>query len=373
MNVVSYCMNVHPGEDVASVRTAVEQVTAPLGAALAKEGAFAVGLRIGAEAAQTLRPAKEAKQFGAFLRRHHLSTIGINGFPYGAFHGKAVKDAVYLPDWTDVRRVAYTCNLFCLLAHLPAARIGEHALSVTTVPLAYQRGEDVPDAIFENLCSVALFLRKLEGFTGTRMCLALEPEPDCLLETSQETIDFFERLWQHPSWNPLYRDFIGVCFDTCHFAINYEDPLNALRRIVSANVPVARIQVSAALEFTQYATREDLAPFIDGIYLHQTRRREEDAGLTGFPDLTEAVLPELVGRRGRIHCHVPLAWEGTRSFGSTRHTITPAFWRYVRAGNWPVEVETYTYAELPEAFHQRTLSETLLQDIRWVFNQLRRA
>lgn len=373
MNVISYCMNVHPGEDLASVRTAVETVAVPLGEALAREGTFALGLRFGAEAAKALRVPETVRDFAAFLRRHRLTTIGANGFPFGAFHGKTVKTAVYEPDWGDARRVAYTCDLFCALSRLTPARMGDHCMSVTTVPLAYDRGQGVSEGMLGNLCAVALFLRKLEGFTGLRMCLALEPEPDCLLESAQNTIDFFERLWRHPDWNPLYRDFIGVCFDTCHFAMNYEEPLNALRRIVSANIPVARVQVSAALEFSQSATEGDLAPFIDGIYLHQTRRREEDATLRCFPDLTPDVLPELLGRRGRIHCHVPLAWEGIGRLGSTRNALTPAFWRYVRAGGWPVEIETYTYHVLPEAFHGRTLSETLLLDFRWVLDQLRRA
>lgn len=373
MNVIGYCMNVHPGEDLKSVRAALEQVAVPLRDALAKEVTFALGLRLGVEAARELREQRVAQAFIALLRHHRLTTFGINGFPYGAFHGARVKTAAYAPDWTDARRLDYTRDLFFALARMPTVPMegGAHCPNVTTVPLAYNRGQGIPDEIFRNLCSMALTLRKLEGFTGVRMRLALEPEPDCLLESAQDTIDFFERLWLHPDWNPLYRDFIGVCFDTCHFAMNYEEPLNALRSIVSANIPVARVQVSAALEFTEEATREELLAFNDGTYLHQVRRREENAALKCFPDLTPDSLPEILGRRGRIHCHVPLAWEGIGRLGSTRHTLTPAFWRYVRAGGWPIEIETYTYPELPSAFHGHTLSEMLLQDFRWVHQQLR--
>lgn len=371
MNVIGYCMNVHPGEDLQSVRAAVEQVAVPLRNALVKEGTFALGLRFGVEAARELREQETAQAFVSLLRHHRLTTFGINGFPYGAFHGERVKTAVYDPDWADAWRLNYTRDLFFALARMPSAPLGEHCLSVTTVPLAYDRGQGVPDKVFRNLCAMALILRKLEGFTGVRMRLALEPEPDCLLESAQNTIDFFESLWRHPDWNPLYRDFIGVCFDTCHFAMNYEEPLNALQAIVSANIPVARVQVSAALEFSEDATREELLAFDDGIYLHQVRRREENAALSCFPDLTPDILPEILGRRGRIHCHVPLAWEGIGRLGSTRRTLTPAFWRYVRAGGWPIEIETYTYPELPSVFREHTLSEMLLQDFRWVLRQLR--
>ncbi len=374
MNVLSYCMNVHPGEDIAAIRAAIEQVAIPLRDALGTSQPFALGLRFGAPVAKDLRVPEAIRRFAAYLRRNHLTTIGINGFPLGAFHGTTVKESVYAPDWTTPERVAYTRDLFYALTYLPEPRQSDdHCLSVTTVPLAYDRGQGYPDALFKNLCAIALFLRKLAGFTGKRMCLALEPEPDCLLESAQNTIDFFEQLWQHPDWSPLYRDFIGVCFDTCHFAVNYEDPLNALKRIVSSNIPVARVQLSAALEYSQYAQTEDFAPFLDSVYLHQTRRREADASLTCFPDLTPEILPEIVGTRGRIHYHVPLSWEGNGRLGTTRHALTPAFWRYVRAGGWPLELETYTYNVLPHALREHTLSEVLLSDFHWTLDQLRRA
>lgn len=371
MNPITYCMNVHPGEDLESIGHAFETVTLPLRDALGVGGVFPVGLRFGTQAAKALRVPEAIRRMAGFMRRNRLATIGINGFPYGAFHGQTVKTQAYDPDWEDPRRAAYTRDLFYALSHLPGADLGnDQRLSVTTVPLAYNRGQGVTEAMLADLCGMALFLRKLEGFTGLRMCLALEPEPDCLLENTRTTIDFFERLWQFRDWNPAYRDLIGICFDTCHFAVGYEDPLNALRTLVSANVPVARIQASAAIELTPYTTAEDLAPFLDAVYLHQTNRREDDASLTCFPDLTPDMLPQIVGRRGRIHFHVPLSWEGTGRLGSTRHALTPAFWRYVRAGGWPVEVEAYAYFVYPDYLRSRTLSESLLADLLWVRKQL---
>jgi hypothetical protein len=371
MNAITYCMNVHRGEDIPAVQEALEKVTIPLREVFGAEGAFPIGLRLGASAAKTLRDPETLNRFSNFLIHNKLAVMGINGFPYDTFHDCVVKENVYLPDWTHPERAFYTRNLFYALSHLPVARLGDYFPSVSTVPLAYANGHEIPETIFEELCAMALFLRKLEGFTGKRMCLALEPEPDCLLEATQQTIDFFERLWAHPLWSPMYRPYIGLCFDTCHFAMGYEDPLNALRSLVAANVPVARIQVSAALEFNRYTTAEELRPFVDREYLHQTRRREMNADLTCFPDLTEEVLPQIVGQNGRIHYHVPLAWEGTQSLGSTRHTLTRAFWRYVRAGGWPLEIETYTYFVYPEALRKKTLSESLLDDMIWVREQLK--
>jgi hypothetical protein len=370
MNPITYCMNVHPGEDIASIRNAISDIALPLRTALEHGCEMPLGLRLSADAAQALRVPETMRSFCSFLQANRLKVMGINGFPYGAFHGTTVKEAVYAPDWQTVERQSYTHDLFYAATHLPVADLGEHRFSVSTVPLAYDRGQKFSDQFLENICAFALFLRKLEGFTGRRLCLALEPEPDCLLDGSQSVIDFFEELWRHPDWHPAYRDLIGVCFDTCHFAVNYEDPLYALRHIVSSNIPVARIQISAALEFTPYATVEDLTPFVDPVYLHQTIRREHDASMTCYPDLTSAILPELIGARGRIHYHVPLVWPGNSHITSTRNALTPAFWRYVRAGAWPLEIETYTYNVLPADLRHRTLSEMLFEDIAWVRSQL---
>jgi hypothetical protein len=364
-------MNVHRGEDVVAVLSALEQVTIPLREAFWGEGAFPVGLRFGDLAARMLRDTGTLRKVINFLVNNNLSVIGINGFPFDTFHDQVVKERVYQPDWTRPERAAYTRNLFYTLANLPIARMGDHVPSVTTVPLAYNANGEIDEMFFEELCEMALFLRKLEGFTGKRMCLALEPEPDCLLEATQQTIDFFERLWAHPLWMAIYRPYIGVCFDTCHFAVGYEDPLCALRSLVAANVPIARIQVSAALEFNRNTTAEDLRPFVDKVYLHQTRRREMNADITCFADLTEEVIPELLGSSGRIHYHVPLSWEGSHQLGSTRHTLTSAFWRYVRAGGWPLEVESYAYFVYPAALRRKTLSESILDDMVWVREQLR--
>lgn len=372
MNPITYCMNVHCGEDLRAVRKALEEVTLPLKDALCLPGVMPVGLRLGVEAAKALRVPEQVRRFATFLQRNRLGVIGINGFPYGTFHDTEVKAEAYHPDWNSDSRVLYTRDLFYTLSHLPAAPLGDdHSLSVTTVPLGYERDGDITERMLHNLCDMALFLRKLEGFTGQRLCLALEPEPDCLLESTRTVIDFFERLWQFREWSPTYQDYIGLCFDTCHFAVGYEDPLNALRSIVSANIPVARIQVSAALEFTQYATEADFLPFLDSTYMHQTRRRELDASLTCFPDLTRDMLPEIVGSRGRIHYHVPLSWKGEGGLSSTRATLTPAFWRYVRAGGWPLELETYAFFVYPNYLRQKTLSESLLEDLLWIQDQLR--
>ena len=137
MNAITYCMNVHRGEDIAAVKDALARVTIPLREAFKIEGAFPVGLRLGAQAAKMLRDPETFRNFSNFLTHNKLAVMGINGFPYDNFHDEVVKEKVYLPDWMHPDRSAYTRNLFYALSNFPIARLGDHSPSVTTVPLAF--------------------------------------------------------------------------------------------------------------------------------------------------------------------------------------------------------------------------------------------
>src|SRR5262249_2157027 len=155
--------------------------------------------------------------------------------------------------------------------------------------------------------------------------LALEPEPCCVLETVDESIDFFDgELLSHASLDALaamtggsrrdsetaLRRHLGFCYDVCHGAVEYEDPILAMDRLLGEGIAVPKIQLSAAMRIP--AMNADLIDavmqFDEGTYLHQTVVKGE-TGLARYVDLADAVA---AFRRGeadgewRIHCHVPI-------------------------------------------------------------------
>ena len=153
-------------------------------------------------------------------------------FRYGQFHGDRVKEQVYLPDWTSPERLAYTNLLFDLLAKLlPAGVEG----SVSTLPGSFKGFHlhaDALKAIRQNLWHCVEHIAHLSEQTGRKLHLGLEPEPLCLLESSAETIQLFDRLrTEHPR-DPRLAEHLGVNYDTCHFAVNFEEPQNALPCLV---------------------------------------------------------------------------------------------------------------------------------------------
>lgn len=389
---LTYCLNVHPGETWDDVLQTVRIHVPEVKARISPDQPFGVGLRLSGTACEESRGREtELKQA---LEDAGAYAFTVNAFPHGAFHDTRVKETVYLPDWSSPVRTAYTLRAAEILAAvLPEGMEG----SVSTVPLGYKYGRwemeggrpgvrnqrsevrgqrryhftNFPISQYTKLLvATATGLAELEARTGRFIHLGLEPEPDCLLETTEETLEFFRELFQHPK-EEILRRYLGVCLDTCHVALQFEDPAESLRRFRREGIRISKIQLSAALEAeARRIAPADLQPFNEGVYFHQTTsssgRRWRD-----LPDwMTE---PDPEAGTLRVHCHVPLDWEGSDRIRSTRHTLTPAFWEEVRHLEAPhLEVETYTFEGLPaEVKRDKGVTENMAGECAWALRALR--
>ncbi|MCC5849050.1 MAG: metabolite traffic protein EboE [Verrucomicrobia bacterium] len=386
----SYCLNVHPGESLSEVRhaiathvLAIQKGLSPFQTSTEPNPPFGLGLRIAKHAADELKAPGALESFRELLQSLNLYAFTLNGFPYGAFHQTRVKENVYAPDWRRPERFHYTRDLFDLLAKLlPADTAG----SVSTVPLSYGAWtlSDADRAVMrKHFCDLALHLSRIEAETGKLLHIGLEPEPDCTLETTPQTVQWFnDDLFAQGSAElsqsagipktdaeRLLRRHIGVCFDTCHVAMQFEDPAASMRTLVREGIRISKVQVSAALE-TDAAriSPEALSAFDDGVYLHQMKSSKGKA----WPDIPEwRDAPAPNAGTLRIHCHVPLHWPGDDLLGSTRHTLTPAFRDALReSGCDHIEVETYTFNVLPAALRSGNVEQDMIQECIWTLRNL---
>ncbi len=388
---LTYCLNIHPGETWADQRQAIAHEACEVKAALAPGRPFGLGLRLGAEALQTAAEPGAVDALRALLRERGLYVFTINAFPYGAFHGQPVKTAVYAPDWSHPERLDYTVRAAeCLAALLPDGIEG----SISTVPVAYKYPPLTLARLAracEHLADAALALRAIEQRTGHRIHLGLEPEPDCLIETTPESISFFERsllplgsAWLHRHQGLTVQDaervlrrHIGICFDTCHLAVQFESLEASLRLLRHHGVRLSKVQLSAALQTTtsQQAVYA-LFPFArDAVYLHQTKILQPDGTLEAWRNLTPERLTtwtvKTPARPCRIHYHVPLDFAGDGVLTSTASLLTPACMAAARdAGALHFEIETYTFSVLPLAYRHRTLVENLIAEYRYCLGLL---
>ncbi|MBL7116006.1 MAG: metabolite traffic protein EboE [Kiritimatiellae bacterium] len=374
---LTYCLNVHAGETWGDNLEAIERYACEVRDRLALDAPFGLGLRLSAVAAEMLAQAETLATFRQFMDDHGLYVFTINGFPYGTFHASAVKEQVYAPDWRQPERVAYTNRLASILASLLPEGVSG---SISTVPGSYKawvKTAEDRQRIASNLVGVAAQFARLEAETGREIHLGLEPEPDCMLETTDEVLSFFnediaeaERVSSSVS-EDVVRRHLGVCFDACHMALQYETPSESVQRLAAAGVRLSKVQLSAALRARGSAClREQLGAFADSVYLHQTRVRKRTGEVRRFDDLPQALEVDDLTRDAesewRVHCHVPLYWQGEGDVGSTVDVMTPEFFVAVQqSGCKHLELETYTFDVLPESLKSRGIVASVVDEYEW--------
>ena len=101
---LTYCLNIHAGQTWAENLAAIRQHALRVRDAVPHRGAFGLGLRLSAAAAEELAAPTALADFRTLMADEGLYAFTINGFPYGRFHGTAVKADVYRPDWRTAER-----------------------------------------------------------------------------------------------------------------------------------------------------------------------------------------------------------------------------------------------------------------------------
>jgi hypothetical protein len=372
---LTYCLNIHPGEAWDQAFENIRRHVPALRDVLCPGAAFGLGLRLGNEAVRTLGEPAALESFRRYLAEARLYVVTINGFPYGPFHGQGVKTSAYCPDWRTPDRLDYTVRLAEVLAALiPEGGFG----SISTVPGSYGPWIRMPDdavAMARQLVQCAGILRAIEARTGRRIGLALEPEPDCYLDTVADAIAFFERQVLPQArcagvGEELVRRHLGVCFDLCHEAVAFGEAAAGVAALERAGIGIFKTQISAALETTVgVESLRELARFEDVVYLHPVRVRADSGAIRRFGDLTAGTLEVVSGLAGatlRTHFHVPLYWGGSGRLRSTASGITASLMeQLVAAGCRHYEIETYTFGVLPPEVREAGVMESLRREFEF--------
>lgn len=389
---LAYCTNVHRGETWAETFDALNRYTLRVRDRICPGRPYAIGLRLSNHAAHELNDRATLLEFQRWLGRNHRYVFTMNGFPYGQFHGDRVKEQAYEPDWISPERLEYTKRLFDLLAQLVPAGIEG---SVSTLPCSFKGfylHADELKLIRNNIWHCVEHIARLSKQTGRTLHLGLEPEPLCVLECSGETIQFFERMRAEHPHDPRLAEHLGVNYDTCHFAVEFEEPQNALACLLHYGIKISKIHLSSALKVRPTVeAREALAAFDDEVYLHQVVVRRADGQRFIYPDLRPALAGEpqepadaLAGTSGssgtadlqtpewRIHFHIPLHHPPAPLFDNTADHILGAL-DFLAASPGTcshLEMETYTWEILPPELKDQDVVDQLAAEYDWTLARL---
>jgi sugar phosphate isomerase/epimerase len=371
---LAYCTNVHRGEGWDETFASLQRDTLSVRRRVCPDAPYAIGLRLGNKASLELSEAARLAEFQKWLDQNNCYIFTINGFPYGQFHGTRVKENVYRPDWTSPERLAYTNRLFDLLAQLvPPGTEG----SVSTLPGSFKEFITTPEQerqIRGQIWQCVEHIAALGERTGRKLHLGVEPEPLGWIENSAETVRFFEQMHaEHPN-DPRLDEHLGVNYDTCHFAIEFEEPAEAIAAFRQHNIKISKLHLSSALKVRPTAEgRRALAVFADDVYLHQVAMRNGDGHVKIYKDLEPALKSSADGSsEWRIHFHVPLHSPGADWYETTANHVTGALdlLQADPALCAHLEMETYTWEVLPPELKKRDVVDQLVAEYDWTLRQL---
>jgi sugar phosphate isomerase/epimerase len=389
---LTYCSNIHPGESWPEIKANLNRYVPKVKREICADRDFGVGLRVSGIAAEALQQPGNLEELKDLLHDNGLYVFTINGFPYGTFHGRRVKEEVYLPDWRDEERLRYTNLLADLLAELLPEN-DKLSGSISTVPGAFKPNARSPSDVSRMaslLIRHAAYLVRLRESTGKTIALALEPEPCCFIETIEEAVEFFQtRLHSREAIKTLadltgegpeqaeeaLRRHLGVCLDLCHAAVEFEDPQAMLDRLDGAGIAVPKMQISAGLRLTEVSdqTRRLLEPFNDDVYLHQVVERtgEQLNRYSDLPQAFERLSDVHADREWRIHFHVPIFMHDLDDFSTTQPFLLEVLKRHRESPISPhLEVETYTWDVLPEFYKECGVEAAIVRELDWVIRIL---
>jgi hypothetical protein len=388
---LTYSTLVHPADDWEQIWQSLNTYVPKVRERFAGNKRFGVSLRLSAKSAETLANSKaERDKLRRFLDDRNMYLYTVNAFVYGHFKGELVKEQVYEPDWRSEERTQYTMNVASVVADIAPKDV---LPSIQTSPLGFKprvTGPDVVDNYTNNVLRVAKHLVELEDKTGVTVTLGLEPEPYCFLETTDETVDYFtNHLYSGKSVEKFakisglpiaeaiaaLRRHVGIVYDICHLAVEYEDITKSLQKLVDAGVPIVKLQEAAALhipEVTQPIV-DTLRRYSKTIYLTQTIEKR-DGKFTKYLNLEDAFAAWEKNpgpREWRTHIHVPVFLDDLGQFRTTRFAIADALkFHKQKPLSRHLEVETYTWDMLPDNLKTGDIVEYVCRELEWVRGQL---
>ena len=392
---ITYCTNIHPGFDWQTTFESIKEHVPKIKQQVSKNEQFGLGLRLSNKASEELGLDENLAEFQKWLLENEVYVFTMNGFPYGNFHDERVKDRVHAPDWTTKNRVTYTKRLFNQLAFLVPEGISG---GISTSPISYKHWHTTDELKHkalsvgaEHLAEIVLHLYAIEADTGKYLHLDIEPEPDGMLENSDEVLHFFSEYLlpiassvlahtlgkDKEEASKIIHRYITICYDICHFSLAYEEPEDTFRKFETAGIKIGKIQVSAALKILSKASGnaeiwETLALFDEPTYLHQVTEIIDDKVKT-YNDLPLVLENKNDFTELRAHFHVPIFMKQFGELYSTQdHIIKVIHYLKKRSVSEHLEIETYTWDVLPSAL-KKDLTESITREINWLTNKMREA
>lgn len=394
---LTYCTNIHAGENWMDHFAALQQHFPTIKNELSPTQPMGIGLRLSNTASVELLEGNNLPALKQWLHDCNAYVFTMNGFPYGGFHNMVVKDQVHAPDWTTSDRLDYTKRLFLILTELLLENVDG---GISTSPLSYRFWFPSDDALglakelaTNHILEIAEQLIDIYQSTGKRLHLDIEPEPDGILETGKEYIEWYQHYLldagvkriasrynvTHEAAEKMIKNHICLCYDVCHFAIGFENHEEVIKQLSSEGLLIGKIQISAALKAPMLAdaaerlkVKQAFTSFNEPTYLHQVIALKNDGHLLRYRDLPEALMDadNTLVNEWRAHYHVPVFEEDLGVLQSTQSDIMELLDIHKNHSiTNHLEVETYTWEVLSDTL-KLPIDQSIIRELKWVNDHL---
>lgn len=390
---LTYCTNIHAGNDWPDHFASLKENFPLIKNDISPNASMAIGLRLSNEASITLGDSQKFEEFKHWLTEEDAYVFTMNGFPYGEFHNAVVKDQVHTPDWTKPERLLYTLRLAdILLKLLPEGMDG----GISTSPLSYRYWFDTEEAkekatisATKNIIAVVEHMYKQKLETTKVLHLDIEPEPDGMLETGPEFLNWYNDYLlplgkkyfsetlnlSNEESEAILKEHVRLCYDVCHFALGYENHSEVVQQLKENGIKIGKFQISAALKASlpedpkgRASLKAAFAEFNEATYLHQVIAQKNDGSLLRYRDLPPALADtnDTDVKEWRAHFHVPIFESNFGLLQSTQSDILEVLKLQEELQLCQhFEVETYTWGMLsPEL--KLALPSSISRELLWV-------
>ncbi len=362
---LTYCSNIFKEKFFFDLLLKLEIYTKELKIKFKKKY-IGIGLCLSNKLVNEILNENKLNYFKIWLKKNNLYVSSINGFVYKTFHKKKIKSNIYYPDWTNKNRVFYTKKIITMLLKL---NVNINDYSISTMPISFKKwilNKNKKYIYFKsslNIINILKYLMYVYKKYKKKIHLDIEPEPACLIESFNDFLFFFNN-WLKPtfkinisdkiffiSFSHLYRH-INLCYDICHFSVNFEDHNNIINTLKNNKIRIGKIQVSAALEF--FSSKINITAILKSLnflkksqFLHQnTLFLEKNKRIFKYIDIFNIFNNIPLNSYIRIHCHVPLYlnfYNNKNLKTTSKETITVLINILKKIKVKHIEIETYTY------------------------------
>ena len=210
-----------------------------------------------------------------------------------------------------------------------------------------------------------------------------------MIETIDETITFFVKFLYSDkavarlsalsgltsdAASQALRRHLGVCYDVCHAAVEFEDARGSLSALKNAGIKISKLQLSSAMRIPSVGpdTVQQLGQMNEPVYMHQVVENRGGT-LIRYSDIPEALkeIDAAQGSEWRTHFHVPIFLEEMQTVATTQQFLKDILAIHKEQPvTEQLEVETYTWDVLPESYKSVGVSAAIARELAWVQDQL---